>query len=255
MTKTTKGPAESIEYSLLDHVFQDFFLFICLVVSIVYIGGVFVLFNIVRPLADKAIRENWSFSKEDTLVKILIFMICIIGLCAGAWLLVLWKKLHKGKLLFVVILLGVLCSTYFLFPSPDTLWNEHLELGSAQYTFGPYPNAELLAQLKLRKFDTVISLLSPLVIPVEPRLIREERKLFKGSHITLIEAPLLPWIGARQNKRSLALIKKTLQKSKGRYYIHCYLGRDRIRMVMKLVEKYPSRIRVVTPGYAAGGLK
>ena len=105
----------------------------------------------------------------------------------------------------------------------------------ARFTFGPYPERDRFEQLREDGFTAVVSLLHPAVVPFEPRLIARERALAKEFGIELIHAPMLPWVG--DNAETLELLKGLAGRGTGRYYVHCYLGRDRVGTVRALIER------------------
>ncbi len=105
----------------------------------------------------------------------------------------------------------------------------------ARFTFGPYPERERFEQLRADGYTAVVSLLHPAVVPFEPQLIARERELAAEFGLEFIHAPMLPWIG--DNGDSLDRIKELAGSDRGRYYVHCYLGRDRVGTVRALIER------------------
>jgi len=104
---------------------------------------------------------------------------------------------------------------------------------SQKFTTGPYPTIDKIVQLKKQGFTGVISLLHPAVVPFEPELLKEEEENLKKEHMELIKAPMLPWLA--DNTASLKLIEALAKEGKGKYYIHCYLGKDRVNVVKNLL--------------------
>ncbi|WP_153799177.1 hypothetical protein [Foetidibacter luteolus] len=104
---------------------------------------------------------------------------------------------------------------------------------SQKFTTGPYPTADKIQQLKADGFTGIIALLHPAVMPFEPELLQQEETALKNSGIELIKAPMLPWIG--DNSASLQKIEDIIKNGKGKYYIHCYLGKDRVNVVKNLI--------------------
>ncbi|MEX2270312.1 MAG: hypothetical protein WD690_02490 [Vicinamibacterales bacterium] len=107
--------------------------------------------------------------------------------------------------------------------------------GGAEFVFGPYPDRARLAQLKRDGFTAVISLQHPAVMPFEPPGIAEETRATSEIGLTFIHAPMLPWISA--NDDSLAKIRALARNGRGRYYVHCGLGRDRANVVKRMLER------------------
>lgn len=105
----------------------------------------------------------------------------------------------------------------------------------ARFTFGPYPERERFEQLREDGFTAVVSLLHPAIVPFEPTLIARERELAEEFGLEFIHAPMLPWVG--DNAETLELLKGLAVRDIGRYYVHCYLGRDRVGTVRALIER------------------
>jgi protein tyrosine phosphatase (PTP) superfamily phosphohydrolase (DUF442 family) len=102
-----------------------------------------------------------------------------------------------------------------------------------RFVFGPYPDRVALARLKRQGFTGVISLLHPAVAPFEPRLLAQERQAAREVGIQLIHTPMLPWIS--ENEESTERIRQLARSGQGRYYVHCYLGKDRVNVVRRLL--------------------
>ena len=97
------------------------------------------------------------------------------------------------------------------------------------------PELERLEKLKADGFTAVVSLLHPAVVPFEPTLLSRERALVAEFGLEFIHAPMLPWVG--NNAETLALLRDLAGRTTGRYYVHCYLGRDRVGTVRALIER------------------
>ncbi len=108
-------------------------------------------------------------------------------------------------------------------------------LSGTRFTFGPYPTAEDLARLKAEGFTDVISLLHPAVVPFEPRLLNQELEAAEAVGINVIHVPMLPWLS--DNESSIARLRSIIAEGDGKYYVHCYLGRDRVGAVRRLVRQ------------------
>lgn len=104
----------------------------------------------------------------------------------------------------------------------------------AQFVFGPYPDEERLRELKAAGFTGVVSLLHPAVVPFEPKILSDEQENTEEIGMRLIHTPMLPWVG--DNEASLAKIRELAMNEQGRYYVHCYLGRDRVNVVKRVLE-------------------
>lgn len=110
-----------------------------------------------------------------------------------------------------------------------------VKAGGAEFVFGPYPDRNRLKQLKDEGYTAVVSLQHPAVLPFEPPGIAEETRAAQEIGLAFIHAPMLPWISA--NDASLQKIRRLAHEGRGRYYVHCGLGRDRANVVKKMLER------------------
>ena len=113
---------------------------------------------------------------------------------------------------------------------------------NSRFTFGSYPSKEELMQLKEEGYETIITLLHPAVTPFEPVLLKEEEKLCKEAGIKLLSIPMLPWIS--ENEEAIEKIKQIALKPTGKYYVHCYLGKDRVNVVKRLITSFSENKQV-----------
>lgn len=107
--------------------------------------------------------------------------------------------------------------------------------GDAEFVFGPYPDRARLEALKAENYTAVVSLQHPAVLPFEPPGIAAEQQAASEIGLTFIHAPMLPWISA--NDESLERIRALAREGRGRYYVHCGLGRDRANVVKRMLER------------------
>lgn len=89
--------------------------------------------------------------------------------------------------------------------------------------------------LKNNGYTTIISLLHPAVVPFEPSLMEKEKKNAAEAGLKLINIPLLPWIS--DNKEAIDSLRRLINTGTGKYYIHCYLGRDRTGAVTRIIKQ------------------
>lgn len=204
-----------------------------------------------RMLAEKAANENWSHSNESLVQKIaiLIFLITVlfITILISRFFYNSQNKTTKGlMLLFSGIALMV--SLYIFSFRPELLVNSNLDYSkfnkseNAEFHFGSYPDAKKIKELKSQNYTAIISLLSEMVIPAEPILMQEELTNTSDIGIKLISIPMLPWID--DNDTSLIKIKNIAHNLKGKYYVHCYLGKDRANVFRNIIVNENSTLKI-----------
>ena len=203
--------------------------------------GTEILLGPVRWTVNLSRQMDWSKSLEDLVIKLVIGLF-ILGSLIISMLLV--RITTKSKLVHIklgipfLILLFTAGNLYLwlnpqIFGVETAIMNESTSF--ARFTFGPYPTEERLSALKEKNYRAVISLLHPAVVPFEPKLLADELKAAKRVGIKIIHIPMLPWVS--ENKEALEKIQEIVESGKGRYYIHCYLGKDRVNVVKRLIEK------------------
>lgn len=105
--------------------------------------------------------------------------------------------------------------------------------GGPEFVFGPYPQPDRLEELKREGYTAVVSLQHPGVV-VEVQGIAREKEAAQRLGLNLIHAPMLPWVS--DNEESLDRIRELARTGRGKYYVHCGLGRDRVNVVKRVVE-------------------
>lgn len=218
--------------------------------------GTETLMGPVRWLADTSQRMGWPKSSEKGLV---IFM--MITLVAVSFWISLWfirnisasKKRHVRLGIPLLLLLVSFGSLYFwLDPRNVNISSPLADMttADAQYTFGSFPDKDKLQRLKDEGFTAVISLLHPAVVPFEPKLLEDEKRTTAEVGIELIHLPLLPWVGGNQD--SLEKLKALVETGKGKYYVHCYLGKDRINIAKRIIENTKEGVKINAQRAEAG---
>ncbi len=216
--------AESQLYFLCIWLFNGFFL-----------GTITLLFP-VRWWATLARNQQWDTRFENVGVILLILLLIVVSFRVSRalfrWQLTkknVWISLSFWLLPFAFSLLAL---ALLLQPNLMNGHTENTQLNQ-QFVVGAYPDEAKIKQLKKEGFTAIISLLHPAVVPFEPMLLQEEKVLAKKYNLTVIEAPMLPWVS--NNSESLKRIESIARSSKGKYYIHCYLGKDRVNLVKKYI--------------------
>jgi hypothetical protein len=111
--------------------------------------------------------------------------------------------------------------------------------GGARFIFGAYPDEPKLLELKRQGVTAVISLQHPGVI-IEREGIMAERESAKKLHMSLIQAPMLPWVS--NNEGSLEKLRVIARTGRGVFYVHCGLGRDRVNVAKRVIEAEGNKV-------------
>ena len=204
-----------------------------------FILGTGILLGPVQWIAGLARSRYWSIHTEESLVRACIVVLglatFVISLLVTATIIRSDRKHIKLgiPLLFVISFAATLHMwlTPGMVNPPDILAEED----DYQFTIGSYPDKARLHELKRRGYTTVISLLHPAVVPFEPKLLADEQRLIKEVGLEFLHLPMLPWIS--ENEETLNELKALAREGQGRYYIHCYLGKDRVSIARLAIEQ------------------
>ncbi len=182
---------------------------------------------------------GWSQRLEDAVVAVVIVLYVLVSALIAAGLTrVVVATPHRH------VRLGVPALTVLAAGGALGLWLNPQIMGSdsgdeqqvgSSFTIGPYPTEQRMRDLKSEGYTGIISLLHPTVVPFESKLIADGRAAAERAGIRFIHVPMLPWIG--DNSEALARIEELARSGEGRYYVHCYLGKDRVRLAMRLIEE------------------
>jgi len=205
-----------------------------------FILGVLTLFIVNVPL--EAILKRTGTSQ--TIVNITMTVVILIWAAVTVAITVFFYRMcfHKKERIKTAVITttitGVMAIVLMvlLIVSPAGRWFSDQESAStdkSRFTFGSYPDTERLAKLKTDGYEGVIALLSP-TIPFENVLIGEEKQAVEKAGLRFYSIPMLPWI--TENRDSIEQLKKLVGNTKGKYFIHCYLGKHRIDVAKKVVE-------------------
>lgn len=231
--------------------FKNISLFIFFGLSIGLPLGIFTLtIGPNRMISDKAILENWSENHENWIQKIAIFTFCILVFLISFFLIQFFNKWNSKiqKLILGFCLTSLLTSFYVFSFKPEMLitnrsGEESFEKNdNIEFYFGSYPDSDKMQELKSQNYTAIISLLHKLVIPAEPILMKKEAENANKNGMKLISIPMLPWI--IENDSAIIKIKQLAKNAKGKYYVHCYLGKDRVNVFRSIVEKENKLIQI-----------
>ena len=212
--------------------------------------GTITLLGPVRWIVNLGNTLHFSQHTEDFLIKVLIVLFIFVSSYIS--LLLSSILLRKNSIIMiittVVSLVLITSGMMWLWMNPALMqaYNgviTHENVGDAEFLFGPYPSEEDLIKLKDEGITAVVSLLHPSVVPFEPKLLSDEEKLTETIGLKLIHIPMLPWVS--ENKESIMEIIKLAEGGRGKYYVHCYLGKDRVNVVKRIIRRFSSSITEV----------
>lgn len=166
------------------------------------------------------------------MIAILVYFSFTVSIRLFQWQLLSDYVWASKATLFIPLLLASIALWFFMHPSIMNK-GEASENVAAKFTIGPYPTEERMKELKAQGYTTIVSLLHPAVVPFEPALLKEEENVAAKLHMQLIKAPMLPWIG--NNDNALKIITDIVKNGTGKYYFHCYLGKDRVNVIKNLI--------------------
>ncbi|MBI2212559.1 MAG: hypothetical protein HYU52_02845 [Acidobacteria bacterium] len=210
------------------------------------VGTVFLLFP-VRWWATLCRDNAWTPATERSGVVLIILLLVLVSFAIANGAMTAFVRSHRviTRLLLVVVTLGAAGTAYWKWINPSTMKGSMAaeQKAGAHFTFGPFPDAGRLASLKGEGYTGVISLLHPAVVPFEPQLIAQEKREAVAAGIELIHLPMLPWVS--DNTESMDKLRAIAKAKKGRYYIHCYLGADRVNVARRIIEQETGGLAVI----------
>lgn len=202
--------------------------------------GTVLLLGPVRKTVDFARNSNWGDTNENMAVIAYIVILAVVSFFVARYtakVVLATDKSNKEKYIHggipvTACLLAVLVLMNPSWVNADSLKDTEL---STQFTIGPYPDLDQMYKLKRKGFTAVVSLLHPAVVPFEPKLINDEKATAKKAGLEVINIPMLPWVS--DNEAAIDSLRHFIRNAKGRYYIHCYLGKDRVNVARRIVEQ------------------
>ena len=200
-----------------------------------FTGGVLYLLFFLVPFEQWLSERGTSQGMVDVTMGALVFGWLLIGVCATAffgWFFLSRRRdLPAGLGVLAALIVASFATFYFLLDTDfmvalGEMNQENVE--GERFTYGSYPDARKLEELKDEGYDGVITLLNP-DIPFENVLLKQEFANGEEADIPVYSYPMLPWIS--ENERSLREIADLTTEDSKRFYIHCYLGKHRVDYV------------------------
>ena len=131
---------------------------------------------------------------------------------------------------------------YFVLITPDNpimraLRGEISDVDS-NIIIGPYPVQSDFEKLKKNGVTKIISLLDP-AVPYEKSLLDQERVVAKKLQMEVVNFPMISILGHKMGanyEKNAAAAADEIAASKGKVYVHCYLGIHRAIVVKDLLK-------------------
>ena len=206
--------------------------------------GTAVLVGPVRLITEGMGRAGWEQSSQDHVLIVVILLYLVFSLLLTRWIVgIMFRARNRNTRWGIAAVFTLLAAgTAWEWANPAKMLagiagggegGRYSVAGGAEFIFGAYPDEPKLEQLKKEGVTAIISLQHPGVI-IEREGISAERDAAKKLHLDFIQAPMLPWVS--DNEESLEKLRQIARTGKGKYFVHCGLGRDRVNVAKRIIE-------------------
>jgi hypothetical protein len=224
------------------------FFYMWLLVGLVL--GTAVLVGPVRLITEGMGRAGWEQSSQDHVLIVVILLYLAFSLLLTRWIVgIMFRARNRNTRWAIAAVFTLLAAgTAWEWSNPAKLLagiagggdgGSYNVAGGAEFLFGAYPDDAKLEALKKAGVTAIISLQHPGVV-IEREGISAERDATKRLNLQFIQAPMLPWVS--DNEESLQKLREIARKGKGKYFVHCGLGRDRVNVAKRIIEAEGSKI-------------
>jgi hypothetical protein len=214
--------------------------------------GTAVLVGPVRLLTEGMGRAGWEQSSQDHVLIVVILLYLVLSLLLTRWVVGTMFRARNRNTRWAIAALATLLAagTAWEWSNPAKLLagiagggngGSYNVAGGAEFIFGAYPDDQKLAELKKAGVQSIVSLQHPGVV-IEREGISAERDVTNKLHLNFIQAPMLPWVS--DNDESLEKLRVLARTGKGKYYVHCGLGRDRVNVAKRIIEAEGRKIQL-----------
>jgi hypothetical protein len=223
--------------------------------------GTAVLVGPVRLITEGMGRAGWEQSSQDHVLIVVILLYLAFSLLLTRWIVgIMFRAKNRNTRWAIAAVFTLLAAgTAWEWSNPAKLLagiagggdgGSYNVAGGAEFIFGAYPDDAKLEALKKAGVTAVISLQHPGVV-IEREGISAERDATKKLSLQFIQAPMLPWVS--DNEESLQKLRDIARTGKGKYFVHCGLGRDRVNVAKRIIEAEGSKIAASSDVKAATG--
>jgi len=228
------------------------FFYMWLIIGLVL--GTAVLVGPVRLLTEGMGEAGWEQNSQDHVLIVVILLYLAVSMIITRYVVgIMFRARNRNTRWAIAAVFTVLAAaTAWQWSNPAKLLagiagggdgGRLSGVGGAEFIFGAYPDEDKLRALQLEGINSVISLQHPGVI-VEREGINAERNATKRLGMTLIQAPMLPWVS--NNAQSLKKLRLIARRGQGKFYVHCGLGRDRVNVAKRVIEAEGTRVAVAS---------
>lgn len=215
-----------------------------------FFTGTLLLVGPVRFVTAEVRARGWTDEQENWLMMGVIGVYVIASAALAWWLFrrVCACRTRRSRVAIPVTLTVTAVCCLWAWMNPTVLARVaggvegEVRTGVAEFVFGSYPDRDRLIELKREGYTAVISLQHPAVLPFEPHGIADEQRHAQEIGITFIHAPMVPWVS--ENEGSLEKIRAIARTRRGKFYVHCGLGRDRANVVKSMLEADGARVAI-----------
>jgi hypothetical protein len=206
--------------------------------------GTAVLVGPVRLITEGMGRAGWEQSYQDHVLIVVILLYLAFSLLLTRWIVgIMFRARNRNTRWAIAAVFTLLAAgTAWEWSNPAKLLagiagggdgGSYNVAGGAEFLFGAYPDDAKLEALKKAGVTAIISLQHPGVV-IEREGISAERDATKKLNLRFIQAPMLPWVS--DNEESLQKLREIARRGKGKYFVHCGLGRDRVNVAKRIIE-------------------
>ena len=206
--------------------------------------GTAVLIGPVRLITEGMGGAGWEQSSQDHVLIVVILLYLVLSLLLTRWIVgIMFRARSRNTRWAIAAVFTLLAAvTAWEWSNPAKMLAGIAGGGEAgmfniaggpRFIFGAYPDEPRLLELKRQGVTAVISLQHPGVL-IEREGIMSEKDAAKRLHLTMIQAPMLPWVS--NNEGSLEKLRLIARTGKGVFYVHCGLGRDRVNVAKRVIE-------------------
>jgi protein tyrosine phosphatase (PTP) superfamily phosphohydrolase (DUF442 family) len=212
-----------------------------------FTGGTLTLLGPVRGVTSILRAQGFPQASEDWAIRVIILLfVALTGWIS--WVIsafFLKPSRRPAKILLLLVLTTGAALSIRQWLQPKGLGGMDTASSQSRFTIGPCPVKFDFQRLKAQGYTTIVSLLHPAVVPFEPVLLKEETENAQAAGLKFLNIPMLPWLS--ENAEAVTKITELLgaPTKDERYYIHCYLGTDRVQIVRRLLEKFGEKVGAV----------